>query len=196
MPIPSILDVAHDLAARGVEPGGLAVDATVGNGHDTLFLVQEVGMEGRVVGFDVQTQALEATRERVRSEISGAVDRLRLVHDGHERMKSHLGEEKQGTVGAVMFNLGYLPGSDHSITTETETTLDALRAAVDLLRPGGIITVVAYPGHEGGAVETESVSDWAATLPQDAFRVLSYRFVNPANDPPCLFAIQKRLKSA
>lgn len=196
MPIPSILDAAHDLAARGLEPGGIAIDATVGNGHDTLFLVQEVGQGGQVVGFDVQTEALQATREHVRAEAPAAVDRLRLVHDGHEQMTSHVEEETRGRVGAVMFNLGYLPGSDHAVTTEAETTLDALRAAVDLLRVGGIITIVAYPGHEGGRVETEAVSEWAAALPQDAYRVLSYRFVNQVNDPPRLFAVEKRLTSS
>jgi hypothetical protein len=101
----------------------------------------------------------------------------------------------KGKLGVIMFNLGYLPGSDHSITTEPKSTLDALREGVTLLRPGGLITVVAYPGHEGGATETEAVSDWSSALPQDSFRVLSYRFVNQRNDPPRLFAVEKRLKS-
>ncbi|MFB6271853.1 MAG: class I SAM-dependent methyltransferase [Salinibacter sp.] len=195
MPIPPILDAAHALAARGLGAGELAVDATVGNGHDTLFLVREVGEGGRVVGFDVQADALQATRERVRSEAPEAAGRLRLIRGGHEQMLEHIGEEEAGSVGAVMFNLGYLPGGDHSITTEPGTTLEALGAALELLRPGGIVTVVAYPGHEGGAVETEAVAEWGSALPQGAFRVLSYHFVNQANDAPRLFAVEKRLKS-
>lgn len=192
MAIPSILECAHLLAGRGVEPGGLAIDATVGNGHDTLFLVQEVGPGGRVLGFDIQTEALDTTRERVHSEAPEALERLHLVHAGHESMATHLDKGVYGTVGAVMFNLGYLPGGDHSITTEPESTRSALATSAELLRPGGVITIVAYPGHEGGAVETEAVLEWTSSLSQDAFRSLSYRFVNRMNEAPRLFAVEKR----
>ncbi len=192
MAIPSILECAHLLAARGMEPGGLAIDATVGNGYDTLFLVQEVGPDGRVVGFDIQTEALDSTRERVHSEVPGASERLHLVHAGHESMANHLDESVYGTVGAVMFNLGYLPGGDHSITTESETTRSALATSAEMLRPGGIITIVAYPGHEGGAMEVDAVLEWTSSLSQDAFRSLSYRFLNRTKDAPRLFAVEKR----
>lgn len=190
--IPSILDFAHTLAASGLESSRLAIDATVGNGHDTLFLVREVGPGGRVIGFDVQAEALSATRERVESEEPDSSARLRLVHAGHETMASHLDENALGKVGAVMFNLGYLPGSDHSVTTESKTMLQALTTSVDLLCPGGIITVVAYPGHEGGEEEAETVAAWGATLPETEFLVLSYRFPNQTGDPPRLFAVGKR----
>lgn len=190
MGIPSVLDSAHAFAARGLEPGGLAIDATVGNGHDTLFLVREVGPEGCVVGFDVQAEALEATRKRVKSEVSTAP--LRLVHAGHETMANHLDERDYGSVGAVTFNLGYLPGGDHSITTHPETTRQALEISAELLRPGGVITIVVYTGHAGGAEEANAVVEWAASLPQRSFRALSYRFVNQKNDPPQLFAVEKR----
>lgn len=192
MPIPSILNAAHSFAAQGLEPGGLAIDATVGNGHDTLFLVREVGAGGSVLGFDVQADALRAARQHVHSEAPRAADRLRLVHDGHEALRAHLDEAAVGTVGAVSFNLGYLPGGDHSITTQPNTTLDALDASLTVLRPGGRITVVAYPGHDGGRAEMEAVADWASTLPQDRAEALSYRFVNQANDPPRLYVIEKR----
>lgn len=190
--ISSILDFAHTLAAAGLEPGGLAIDATVGNGHDTLFLVQEVGPGGRVVGFDVQPDALTATRERIQSQAPDASDRLRLVHAGHETMASHLAEDDFGAVGAIMFNLGYLPGGDHSVTTESATTRQALAASLDLLRPGGVITIVAYPGHEGGEAEAEAVADWTASLPEDDVLALSYRFSNQTGDPPRLHAVEKR----
>ena len=190
--IPSILDFAHTLAAAGLEPGGLAIDATVGNGHDTLFLVQEVGPGGRVIGFDVQPDALMATQERIRSRAPDASDRLRLVHAGHETMASHLDEDDLGAVGAIMFNLGYLPGGDHSVTTEPATTRQALAASLELLRPGGVITIVAYPGHEGGEAEAEAVAAWAASLPEDDLLVLSYRLSNQTGDPPRLYAIEKQ----
>ncbi|MFB6277882.1 MAG: class I SAM-dependent methyltransferase [Salinibacter sp.] len=190
--IPSILDFAHTLAAAGLEPGGLAIDATVGNGHDTLFLVQEVGPGGRVVGFDVQPDALTATRERIQSRGPEASDRLRLVHAGHETMASHLCADDLGAVGAIMFNLGYLPGGDHSVTTKPATTRRALAASLELLRPGGVLTIVAYPGHEGGEAEAKAVADWTASLPEDDVLALSYRFPNQTGDPPRLYAVEKR----
>jgi len=179
------------LAGRALDPGGLAIDATVGNGHDTLFLVQAVGAQGRVVGFDIQEEALDETRRRVQAEAPDAS--LRLVHAGHETMGDHLSENDFGTVEAVMFNLGYLPGGDHSLTTVPETTCRALDTSVDLLRPGGIITVVAYPGHEGGGEETQAVESWASALPEDTYRSLSHRFVNQPSDAPRLYAVEKRV---
>lgn len=187
----SVLDAAHSIAGHAIRPEDLVIDATLGNGHDTLFLLREIGAEGRVVGFDVQRKALDATRERVQRQAPAIMDRLRLVHDGHEAMAAHLDDEASGTVGAVMFNLGYLPGGDHSIITEPETTCAALTASAELLRPGGVITIVAYSGHQGGEEEFQAVESWAASLPQDAFRALSYRFVNQKNDPPRLFAVEK-----
>jgi 16S rRNA C1402 N4-methylase RsmH len=190
MAIPYVLDAAHWLAGRAVDPGGFAIDATVGNGYDTLFLAQAVGAQGRVVGFDVQEEALDETRRRVQADAPEAS--LRLVHAGHETMADHLSERDCGTVDAVMFNLGYLPGGDRSITTEPETTCRALDTSVNLLRPGGVVTVVAYTGHDGGAEEARAVESWVAARPDDAFRALSYQLLNQANDPPRLYAVEKR----
>lgn len=186
-----VLDAAHSIVGQAVRPDDLVIDATVGNGHDTLFLLREIGVGGRVVGFDVQQEALDATRERVQRQAPVAMDRLHLVHDGHEAMRAHLDDEAVGVVGAVMFNLGYLPGGDHSIITEPETTCTALDASAELLRPSGVITIVAYSGHAGGKDEVRAVESWTASLPQDEFRALSYRFVNQTNDPPRLFAVEK-----
>lgn len=190
MVIPSILEYAHTLAGQAVEEGGVAVDATVGNGHDTVFLARAVGADGVVVGFDVQEEALAETRRRLSTEALGAP--VRLVHAGHQTLARQLDDTERGRVGAIMFNLGYLPGGDHSITTRPETTRQALNASAEVLRPGGVITVVAYTGHEGGEAEAEVVESWASALPQEQFRALSYRLPNWSNDPPRLFAVEKR----
>lgn len=189
MPIPPVLDFAHALAARAVEPGGLAIDATVGNGHDTLFLARQVGDTGRVLGFDVQEEAIEQTRRRLESE--GVEASVHLIHEGHETMKNHLETSHQGDVQAVMFNLGYLPGGDHSVITRPKTTLQALEDSSTILRPGGVITIVVYSGHEGGAEEAEAVRKWASALPQHTFTALSYGYINHGNDPPQLIAVEK-----
>ena len=191
MAIPYVLDAAHLLADRAIRRGDLTIDATVGNGHDTLFLVRSVGPEGRVVGFDIQRGAINETRRRMQADAPDTA--LYLIHAGHETMATHLAEEAYGTVSAVMFNLGYLPGGDHSVTTTPETTCPALDTSVELLRPGGIITVVAYTGHEGVEEEAHAVESWASALPGASFRTLSYRFVNQPSDPPRLYAIEKRV---
>jgi len=185
----SILDRAHTLAIGAIRDEGAAVDATVGNGHDTVMLARAVGDQGQVFGFDVQPEALRATRSRLASD--GCADRVALVEAGHETMAQHVPEALRGRVDAVTFNLGYLPGSDCSLTTSPSTTIPALDAAVRLLRPGGRITVVVYTGHEGGAEEAAAVDAWAADLPQPQFEALSYRFVNRRNDPPRLVAVEK-----
>jgi len=167
----------------------VAVDATVGNGHDTVVLARAIGEEGRVFGFDVQPDALDATRDRLASE--GLIDRVTLIEAGHETMERHLPAAAHGTVDAVMFNLGYLPGSDSPLTTTPATTRPALDAALRLLRPGGVATVVVYTGHEGGEEEAAAVDAWAADLSQSRFRALSYRFVNQRNDPPRLVAVER-----
>lgn len=194
MSLHSVLDFAHELATRALVPGDVAVDATIGNGHDTVALARGVGTEGHVYGFDVQAAAIEATRSRLSAEVPEAT--VDLVQAGHETMLSAVPDDLHGTVGAVMFNLGYLPGSDTDLTTSPDTTIPALDAALQLLRPGGIVTIVLYTGHEGGAEEAAAVDAWAAECPQDQFHSLSYRFVNQQNDPPRMVAIEKRAAGA
>lgn len=190
MTIPSVLDFAHNLVGRALKTGDVAVDATVGNGHDTVFLARAVGGEGGVFGFDVQAEAIEQTRSRLASEEPRAT--VDLVQAGHENMERHLPDALVGTVGGITFNLGYLPGSASDLTTTPDTTIPALNAALRLLRPGGAVSIVIYTGHPGGSREAEAVDDWADNLPQEQFQALSYRFVNQQNDPPRLLAVEKR----
>ncbi len=194
MSLPSILEAAHHFAGAHLESGAFAIDATVGNGHDTLFLLRTVAPEGRVMGFDIQMEALAATRKRVRDTDPALLDCLELVHAGHETMADRLTDEMSESVGTVMFNLGYLPGGDPDVITSSETTLEALRGALELLHPRGTITLVAYPGHEGGAEETRSVHAWAAALPHAQYQALSYDFLNPSDASPRLIVVQKRAR--
>ncbi|MFP4229406.1 MAG: class I SAM-dependent methyltransferase, partial [Salinivenus sp.] len=189
MVVPKVLEAAHFFVSRAVHLGDVVVDATVGNGHDTAFLAAQVGETGCVYGFDVQSIALARTRDRLRS--TGVLKDVELVHAGHESMAEYIPESLYGRVGAVMFNLGYLPRSGSERITRASTTLPALDQAVEVLRPGGVITVVLYTGHEGGEAEAEAVHTWAAHQPQSALNVLSYHFVNQRNDPPRLLVVEK-----
>ena len=152
----TISDLAKERVAQVIMPGDRAVDATMGNGWDSLFLAEKVGEEGRVFAFDVQAEALESTRKKLVK--AGLLERCELFRKGHEEMEEVVAPE----VGAVMFNLGYLPYAEKTITTGRETTLQALGAAASLLRKGGILTVICYRGHPGGQEEASGVLLWAA----------------------------------
>lgn len=191
----SVLSFAHWLVRQCVRPGDLVIDATVGNGVDTVFLAQLVGAKGKVYGFDIQQEALEQTRKRCMASLPdpGCVH-LHLMD--HARMKSVLPPEEIGRIRAVMFNLGYLPHSDERITTRPETTLPALEAALEVLEDGGILTVVLYSGHPGGREESEAVRRWAEQLDEGRYRALCYRYINRLNDPPYLIAVEKKTPAA
>jgi predicted methyltransferase len=185
-----ILAQARNLINCALTPGDTAVDATVGNGHDTLFLAECVGPTGRVVGFDIQPAALTETTRRLRE--AGLEERVELLLRGHEEMTAWFAESALlPHPQAVMFNLGYRPGGDKSVITHPVTTVTALGSALDLLVPGGVITVVLYPGHEGGRAETEAVLSWARTVPANLALVACHQVLNTRKAGPLLLAIAK-----
>ncbi len=166
--------LAHRAAEAHLTPGALAVDATAGNGHDTLFLARAVGPAGRVWAFDVQPRALERTRRRLEE---AGLENVWLLHAGHQRMEDLLPPEARGRIAAVFFNLGYLPGSDRSCTTRPETTCEALAQAARLLAPGGLLSVLAYRGHPGGMEESEAAAALLAGL--EGFRLERHESPGP-----------------
>lgn len=175
---------AEALVREKLGPGMTAIDATMGNGGDTERLCSLVGAGGRVWAFDVQEAALAKTRARL--ERAGLLEQARLIHAGHEHMREYV----MGPVDAIVFNLGWLPGGDKSITTRVDTTLCALEISLGLLKPGGLMTVCAYPGHAEGAEELKSVMRWAAALDPNRFSALRKAYLNQQNSPPELLAIQ------
>lgn len=179
----------HSVLQNTVRPGDIAIDATMGNGHDTLFLANLVGETGHVHAFDILEQALEKTSARLQDAgVSHAV----LHHAGHETMRDHLPVESHGQVAAAMFNLGYLPGSDKTTITCGETSCRAMDAAFSLLRPGGIISMVLYVGHEGGPEEAQAVEDHAASLSRDEARVMRCTMHNDSFAKIRVLFIEKR----
>lgn len=164
----SLTKRAHELIQQVLKTGDIAVDATIGNGHDTLFLAQAVGDKGKVYGFDIQHEALDLTFQRLQEH--HAENQTSLFHAGHEVIPVLLPENIKGKVKAVMFNLGYLPGGEKTRTTQISTTLSALEAALPLLTTGGRITILAYTGHPGGTEETNVVKEWVNQLPGDLFQ--------------------------
>ncbi|MFU1798365.1 class I SAM-dependent methyltransferase [Paenibacillus azoreducens] len=189
----SVLSFAHKQVGDRLQPGDIAIDATVGTGADTVFLAKSAGPKGHVYGFDIQQQALELAKERISREAEKKLASITLIPASHALMQEKLPPDVQGGIGAIMFNLGYLPAqeSDKHIITETGSTLQALDAALSLLRPKGIITVVLYPGHTGGEAEAEAVTAWASALPQEVCQTVMYRQLQ-RSDAPYVIALEKK----
>ena len=177
---------ARELISAALLNGARAIDATMGNGHDTQWLCQLVGPQGHVWAFDIQQGALDHTKARL--EACGMAGRATLVRDGHQNMAKWV----TGPVAAIVSNLGWLPGADKSTRTQPDTTICAAEAGLTLLGEGGLMTICVYPGHEEGAVELERLRAWAAQLPPQRYDAMIRAYVNQPNDPPVMFAVRRR----
>lgn len=177
---------AKEMIESALFPGACAIDATMGNGHDTLWLCELVGESGKVYAFDVQEEAVERTAERLSS--AGCRDRAVLFCLGHEKMAEAVKEQAD----VIVFNLGWLPGAEHGVTTQTSTTLKAAEAALSLLKEEGIMTICIYPGHEEGTKELHALIEWAGALDDKRYDAMLKCYVNQPNDPPQMLAIRKK----
>jgi predicted methyltransferase len=171
--------------------GALAVDATVGNGYDTLFLAHRVGPKGTVLGFDVQKAALAGARELLK--FVGTLDRVSLIHDSHTQLANYLPAE--ASIQGAMFNLGYLPRGNRQIITRPDTTVMALRAVLANLAPRGRVTILAYRGHAGGIPEYVELRQFLEQLPDDPWIIEEFASTTDSPVSPRLFRIQKKLVS-
>ncbi|MCY7484869.1 MULTISPECIES: class I SAM-dependent methyltransferase [Paenibacillus] len=190
----SVLGYAQQVVKERVQPGERVIDATMGTGVDTLFLARLTGPRGAVAAFDVQEGALELTRKRLHRElgVEGSTH-VSLYHTSHDAMHQALNEEWHGSTAAIMFNLGYLPTdeADKQIMTVPESTLAALETGLTLLRPGGVLSIVLYPGHAGGDDEANKVQLWAQSLPARHGQAVIYRMLQRP-DAPYVIAVEKR----
>ena len=169
--------------------GDVAVDFTMGNGNDTLFLSKAVGESGKVYAFDIQQEALDSTKAHL--EANGAPKNYTLICASHHRVKEFVKEP----IKAGMFNLGYLPRSgEKAVTTMRETTMPAVEAALELLAPDGVLIVAIYPGHEEGALEGEMLKEYFATLSRFRICPSIFKILNsPAS--PYFFLVEKSPKA-
>ena len=165
-------ELAMALTLTYVRSGDTVVDATCGTGQDTAALAKAVGPDGHVYAFDIQKKALLLTEARLKSH---GYNNVKLMMKSFESMSSHLPE---GSAAAVVFNLGYLPGGDHSVTTTAETTIRGLEAALRTVKTGGIVTVVLYDGHDAGKEEKKSVMDWAESLDSKRYHAVYVNMLN------------------
>jgi hypothetical protein len=177
--------LAHLVMRQFLHSGDRAVDATCGNGHDTLLLAGLVGPTGKVWAFDIQEEAIRLTGQKLNTACMD--ERVELILGGHETMADYVSVP----VSAIIFNLGYRPGGDHGIITRPETTLSGLEQALQLILPAGILAITVYPGHCGGDSEERIVSNWSASLDQRSFHVWRMGQANVMASAPYFFLIQK-----
>lgn len=178
--------LSHEYIKNTATCGGIFVDATCGNGYDTLLLSTLAGEGGRVYGFDIQPEAIEKTKQRLSDE--SPHKNTTLICDGHENMEKYI----DGEIDLCMFNFGYLPGADHKKATKKDTSLKAIGVALKLLRKRGIITLCVYSGGDTGFEEKDAILEFCRTLDQKKYNVLLHEFINQKNNPPILICIEKR----
>lgn len=189
MQLKRVLPFAKVLLKSVVLPGDIVVDATVGNGHDTVFLAEQVGESGKVYGFDIQSAAINKTAERLQR--AHLEERVTLFKQSHDTVLSTIPSDLRGKIRAAIFNLGYLPGGDKTIVTTPSTTISAIEQLLQLLTKNGLIILVVYQGHSEGKKERDALLEYVKKIDQKIAHVLQYRFINQKNNPPFLIAIEK-----
>ena len=180
-----LLDLQKHFILTHLHEGDVAVDFTMGNGHDTEFLSKTVGPDGHVFAFDVQEQALASTSENLKK--ANCPENYTLILDSHHNVKKYV----DVPIKAGMFNLGYLPGSDKTVTTMRKTTLPAIEAAIELMDRDAIILVAVYPGHAEGDAEGKMICEYLSGISR--YKLCATR-VNILNSPtsPYFIMIETR----
>lgn len=180
-----LLSVEKDFIRGHIKEGGTAVDFTMGNGHDTLWLSDAVGPDGHVYAFDIQQQALDSSSKLLEAEAK--YKNYTLILDSHANAENHVKEK----ICVGMFNLGYLPGGDKRITTLRTSTMPAVEAAIRLLDDDGGLLIAVYPGHEEGALEGQMLDGYFETLDRKKICVSKLKIVNSPTSP-FFFLVEKR----
>ncbi|HHF7042530.1 SAM-dependent methyltransferase [Streptococcus mutans] len=175
------IELSHDFLSQVLDKNSIAIDATMGNGNDTVFLSH---IAKKVYAFDVQEQALIKTKEKL-EQLN--IKNVQLILDGHQTIDKYV----VGPIRAAIFNLGYLPSADKTIITKPDTTLEAIGKILDRLEVGGRISIMIYYGHEGGDKEKDAVLNFVKELDQQHFTVMLYQPLNQINAPPFLVMIEK-----
>jgi methylase of polypeptide subunit release factors len=176
---------AHALWAKVLSPNDSCLDATCGNGHDTLALARMLP-QGQIFAFDLQEAAIEKTRQRLIQ--AGLEARATLFLKSHESFPDILPQSLQ----LIVYNLGYLPGGDKSLTTQSAITLKSLQNALPLLKKGGMIFITLYPGHPEGEIEAKTVLEFVKELPKDVWSVRHERFSTKATAPSVLYFVKNQ----
>lgn len=177
--VSDISDLSHNIIDNYLENRVIAIDGTLGNGFDTDFLSDKFK---HVYTFDIQKEACE-------KYICKNKENVTVINDSHHKLKEYV---KEDSVNCIMYNLGFLPGGDKSITTLVETTMESIEAGLELLDKNGIMTIAVYRGHEEGKIEENSILDYVKKLPKNIYGVMLHEYLNRAKSAPLLIVIEKK----
>lgn len=170
------LTLAHNTWEKYIQPGDTVIDATAGNGNDTFFLAQLLKGEGKLIGYDIQAEALAQTQKRLADLPAHWREIVEL------RLQSHV-QFSENKVKLIVYNLGYLPGGNKMITTKTESTLLSLQSALHSLAKKGSISITCYPGHPAGVLEQKAIMEFLKTLPSDKWNICHHVWLNRPVSP-------------
>ena len=182
----SALQIIHHVLELHIQPGDRCIDATAGRGKDTLFLAKLVGEQGHVTAFDIQQGAIDSTTSLLAE--NGMTERTSVILDSHANMEQYA---EAGTISAITFNFGWLPGGDHNVFTKPDSSIAAIEAGLRLLKEDGIMTLILYYGRETGFTERDALLKYLPTLNSDLYTVVEMPFVNRQNCPPIPIVIFK-----
>lgn len=184
-----LTQIAHEIWSEILLPGDAVVDATAGNGQDTVFLASKVGISGTVFAFDVQDCALSLTKSNVKSKVSldQVPKAMHYILDSHSNIEKYVHDP----VRLICFNFGYLPGGDKEIVTREETTIQALESATKVLMKGGLLSCLSYTGHPGGKEEYQSICEFLSRLSTEEYISTSIQSLNRPSAPKLLLAWKK-----
>ncbi len=184
----------HSYLSKFIQPGDWVIDATCGNGKDTLMLAELVGAEGCVFAYDIQSVAITLTKNLIsEQQVKSTVKYYCESHERFHKVEAELMKEPSCSIKSVVYNLGYLPGSDHEVTTEFESTIRSMQSGLQLLSHQGVLSVMCYLGHDQGK-EYKKVRTFLSELDPKVFVVVETQFLNRKNSPVLILVEKRDLK--
>lgn len=184
------IQIVHCLLKEVLSDAQIIVDATAGNGYDTLFLAQNASTKTHIYAFDIQKQAIFNAKEMILNNehsLKIPLNNIQFINDSHERIDEYVSD----FIDVAIFNLGYLPGGNHEYTTKNDITMKTLQRFINKLKINGHLAIVMYPGHEEGLKEYQAIELWAKDLMKKSFTVGWYKMVNHNFNAPTLCWIEK-----
>lgn len=175
--VSDISELSHNIISSYLKNKNVAIDATLGNGHDTDFLSL---IFNKVYAFDIQEEACLKYKEKNKENVE-------VICDSHHKFNDYIKEN----VDCIMYNLGFLPGASKEITTKYNTSLESIKLGLDLLNPGGIMTICIYSGHDEGKREKTCILDFLKQISKKQYGVMIHEFLNRSETAPMLAVIEK-----
>lgn len=184
--IVSISDLSHIFIQNLTDGCGIYVDATAGNGYDTLFIAKMLKEDGFIYSFDISEKAVFNT-QKLLCDNDIKSENIKIINDSHENIDKYIADKK---ITAAIFNLGYLPNSDKNTATVAKSTICALEKILNMLADKGVVTICSYIGHDNRE-EDSAVSSYLLSLDKKAYEISRTEMINRVGAPVLYLIIKK-----